>query len=88
MREYLPSEVYDFIKDGSALAGYCSNPTWQSYCLVTICLAILNGIDLQVGDYLGQKGYEIIRIDDGKILYANGLVEFDKDNIDLPEMDL
>lgn len=84
----LPSEVYDFIKDGSALAGYCSNPTWQSYCLVTICLAILNGIDLQVGDYLGQKGYEIIRIDDGKILYANGLVEFDKDNIDLPEMDL
>lgn len=83
----IPSTVRNYIENGTIQS--CSVPgipANHSYCLGVVALAVLNGIEIQVGDYLGRPGWDIVT-KDGKILTAHGNATITKDNINTPEMD-
>jgi len=82
----LPSTVKNYLESGALSSVSCSNPINQSYCLGVVALAALHGIQLQVGDYLGRSGYDIVKLE-GKVIWPHGEVTATKENVNNPEMD-
>ena len=87
----LPSTVHDYIESGVVSSVSCSNPIWQSYALGVVALAVLHGIELMPGDYLGQPGYDIVTMTpgagDNQIIWPHGEVTVTKENVNDEGMD-
>ncbi len=80
-----PSEMGDFIKDGTINYGLMWKPADSGYAAAAVAYAKLTGVPIDENFSVNKPGYEKFTFD-GNIMYGNGGIVFTKDNIDDPDL--